>query len=204
MSKVMQILKDGEPVDGLWQKRSTQGDSYKFVTADSGHEQIIHKNDNTTLPDGRSRVTIGSNYIEFVLGFRYIVGLTQLEVSVLPDIYSGIFHPIASRTVIDAARASWIGWPSGELDPAQVVYFQEMSPDTLRVYNPGAFRIFRFSVPFTALQAASRSRITVEPQGDNAGIELLGLADGILLKSRSGNRGLLRMDDGFNLKVEPK
>jgi len=44
----------------------------------------------------------------------------------------------------------------------------------------------------------------VDAQGDNAALELLGVGDGILLKSRNGNRGLLRIDDGLNLKVEPK
>jgi len=204
MSKVVQVLKDDEPVDGLWHKQTTQGDAYKFVTADSGHAQIVHKDDTTTLPDGRSRVTVGSNFIEVVLGFRYLVGFQQVNCNVITDVYGGLLYGIPNKTIIDDARASWSGWPSADLDPAQVMNFQEISPDTIRIYNPGSYKIFRFSVPFTSLQASSRARITVQPQGDNAAVELMGVGDGILLKSRNGNRGLLRIDDGLNLKVEPK
>jgi hypothetical protein len=202
--KVTQIKRDGDPVEGMWQKQSTQGDAYKFVTADAGHAQIIHKDDTTTLPDGRPRVTTGSGFLEFVLGFKYMVGFHQLEAAAILDVYSGLLYRMPNRTIIDAARASWTGWPTAELDPAQVIYFQEISPDTLRIYNPGNWKIFQFSVPFTSLQASSRARIIVDAQGDNAGVELLGDGDGLLLKSRSGNRGLLRIDDGYNLKVEPK
>lgn len=204
MSKVIQILKDGEPVEGLWKKETTEGDAYKFVTAEAGHAQIVHKDDTTILPDGRNRVSAGTGYIEVVLGFRYIVGFNQLEAKVALDVYSGLMQGIPNRTVVDAARAAWTSWPSADLDPAQITYFQEIAPDVVRVYNPGNFKIFQFSVPFTSLQASSRARVMVDPQGDNAGIELLGLADGILLKSRSGNRGLLRIDDGMNIKVEPR
>lgn len=204
MSKVTQIQKDGDPVDGLWTKESTEGDAYKFVTADAGHAQIIHKDDNTTLPDGRARVTAGSDYLEFVLGFKYMVGLQQVAVASVIDVYSGLLYGVPNRTIVDAARASWSGWPTAELDPDQITYFQEISPDVLRVYNPGNYKIFQFSVPFTSLQAVSRARVIVDAQGDNAAIECLGVGDGILFKSRSGNRGLLRIDDGLNLKVEPK
>jgi len=202
--KVTQIKKDGDPVDGMWRKQSTQGDAYKFVTADAGHVQIIHKDDSTTLPDGRPRVSAGSNYLEFVVGFKYLVGYHQLESFAVIDVYSGLLYKMPNRAVVDAARAAWPSWPSIELDPSQIIYFQEISPDVVRVYNPGNYKIFQFSTPFTSLQGASRARIIVDPQGDNAGVELLGVGDGILLKSRSGNRGLLRIDDGYNLKVEPK
>jgi len=204
MPKVTQIEKDGDPVDGMWQKQSTQGDAYKFVTADAGHAQIIHKDDNTTLPDGRARVTTGSDYLEFVLGFKYMVGLHQVAVDAIIDVYSGLLYGVPNRAIVDAARASWQSWPTTELDPAQIAYFQEISPDVLRVYNPGNYKIFQFSVPFTSLQAVSRARVIVDAQGDNAAMELLGDGDGILLKSRNGNRGLLRIDDGHNVKVEPK
>jgi hypothetical protein len=202
--KVTQIKKDGDPVDGMWQKQSTQGDAYKFVTADAGHVQIIHKDDDTTLPDGRQRVTVGTDYLEFVVGFKYLVGFHQLESFAVIDVYSGLLYKMPNRAVVDTARASWQSWPSAELDPDQITYFQEISPDVVRVYNPGNYKIFQFSTPFTSLQGASRARIIVDPQGDNAGVELLGIGDGILLKSRNGNRGLLRIDDGYNLKVEPK
>lgn len=204
MSKVVQVQKNSEPVDGIWRKVSTEGDAYKFVTADSGHVQIVHKDDTTTLPDGRARVTTGSDYIEVVLDFRYLVGFHQIAADAVIDVYSGLLYRIPNKAVIEAAIAAWTGWPSADLDPAQVICFQEISPDTIRIYNLGGRKIFQFSVPFTSLQASSRARITVEAQGDNAAVELMGVGDGILLKSRNGNRGLLRIDDGLNLKVEPK
>jgi hypothetical protein len=204
MPKVVQVLKDGDPVEGIWEKKSTQGDAYQFVTAESGHVQIIHKDDTTTLPDGRARVTTGSDYIEVVLGFRYMVGFRQLQAEAVIDVYSGLLYGIPNRNTIDEARAAWLSWPISELRPTQVIYFQEISTDTVRIYNLGGRSIFQFSVPFTSLQAASRARIIVDAQGDNAAVEFLGEGDGILLKSRSGNRALLRIDDGMNLKVEPK
>lgn len=204
MPKVVQILKDGDPVDGVWQKKSTQGDAYKFVTADTGHAQIVHKDDTTTLPDGRPRVSLVDPYLEVVLGFRYLVGFHQIECHAVIDVYSGLLYKIPNRATIDAAIASWSGWPAAELDPSRIIYFQEISPDTIRIYNIGSYKIFQFSVPFTSLQASSRARITVDAQGDNAGVELLGVGDGIMFKSRGGNRGLLRIDDALNLKVEPK
>jgi len=202
--KVMQIKKDGDPIEGMWQKQSTQGDAYKFVTSDVGHAQIISRNDNTILPDGRPRVLAGPNFSEFVLGFKFIVGFNQVEAHVNIDVRSGFFLKLPNRAVVDAAKSSWPGWPAGTLDPALMTYFQEISPDTIRIYNPGHNYIFQFSVPFTSLQASSRARIIVDAQGDNAAVELQGDGDGILLKSRNGNRGLLRIDDGYNLKVEPK
>jgi len=44
----------------------------------------------------------------------------------------------------------------------------------------------------------------VDNQGDNAAVELLGNGDGILLKSRGGRRGLLRIDETLQIGVDPR
>ena len=84
-------------------------------------------------------------------------------------------------------------------------YFSEIDEETVRVYNLGVNdKIIVFSVPHTSLQAVSRSRIIVSKQGDNAIIEALGAGDGLLLKSRSGRKGLLVIDDELGVAVIPR
>lgn len=216
MPRVIQIRKDGTPVRGLYGKIGTEADVFRFVSAESGHTQVIHRQDDTILPDGRSRVTIGPlhpspnntpSYIEYVLEFQYFVGLNHLQV-----LYNhpacGTFGSILGRTVIDRARQAWAGWESppydGDLDPDNItlMHFQEVSPDVVRVMNPGIYKIFAFAVPHTSLQAVSRNRISVENQGDNRAIELLGQNDGIVFTSPNGRKGLLRIDDNLHIGVD--
>jgi len=217
MSLMVQVRRNGIPVPGLFMKRGTEGDVFRFVGAETGHAQIIRIQDNTVLPDGRNRVVVGPNhpppnntpqYIDFVLGFKYFVGLHQLDVGIV-GVPRGTVQPIVAREVIDRARQDWAGWANppydGELDPdsAAPTYFQETAPDVVRIVNPWQAGIFVFSVPHTSLQAVSKNRITVENQGDNRAIELLGQNDGIVFTAPDGTRYLLRIDNSGHLGVDP-
>lgn len=219
MSRVTQVKRNGAPVSGLFLKLTTQGDAARFVGAETGYAQIIHIQDNTVLPDGRQRVTIGPNYsppnntpsyVEFVLNFNYFVGLNQIKAGLVDLGNTGRITSLINRDAIMRARVDWPDWYNPpydtELDPNDqyTVQFQEISRDTIRVISPGSTRIFVFEVPHTALQATSRARVMVSNQGDNAAVELLGEGDGILLKSRGGRRGLLRIDESLQIGVEPR
>ncbi len=201
MSLAIQVKANGVPVRGLFKKVTTEGDIYRFVTAETGHSEVINKGD--TRP---GKVTPTSNYHDFSLQFRYLVGLHQLSVGI---VNAGVGHvtPILDQSVIEAARTAG-GWPTpGDLDPASasMQYFAEIDEGTVRVYNLGANdKTLVFSVPHTSLQAVSRSRIMVSKQGDNAIIEGLGNGDGILLRSRGGIKGLLVIDDERGLAILPR
>jgi len=219
MARVTQVKKNGQAVVGLYKKLRSEGDAYRFVGAEAGNCQIIHINDDTVFSDGRRRVTLGPNhtppnntpqYIEFVLKFAYFVGKNQLMVGLLEGVPSGRVTPLLSRTAIDLARLEWADWQNPpydvDLDPTDqyTVHFQEILKDTVRVVNPGTTRVFSFQIPHTSLQAVSRGRVLVDNQGDNAAVELLGNGDGILLKSRGGRRGLLRIDETLQIGVDPR
>lgn len=218
MPQVMPVKVNGQPVVGLYQKINTEGDASRFVSAESGFAQAIHRADDTVLDDSRSRVVIGPlhpapnntpTYIEFVLGFRYFVGRNQLQAA-LVDPTTGRMALIMSESAINASRALWAGWSnppeSGDLDPTSdfLAHFQEVSTDTVRIINPGSSRVFTFFVPHTSLQAASRGRLVVDNQGDNVGVELRGQGDGVLFMSRGGRRGLLRIDENLVIGVDPR
>lgn len=216
MSRVVQVRRNGKPVQGLFKKLSTEADVFRFVGAESGKVLMIHKNDNTVLDDSRSRVTIGPNYgapnntpqyIEFVLDFQYFVGRNQLQVLYIPPT-GGIMGLVLSRASIDRSRQAWAGWDGGTYDASMdpddpnTRSFQEISPDTVRVVNPGNSTMFGFMIPHTSLQATTRDRVTIENQGDNKAIDLQGRNDGIVFTSPGGRRGILRMDDNFLIGVD--
>jgi hypothetical protein len=217
MSKIVQVRKDGSPVQGLFRKVNTEGDAYRFVGAETGQAQIIHVDDDTVLSDGRSRVESGPawptpngtpKYIDFVLKFKYLVGKNQLMVNQI-SIPSGFMRGILSREALEQARQDWAGWTNPPydtiLDPAgeDVRTFEEMADDVVRVYNPGQDKIFAFIVPHTSLQAVSRTRITVDNQGDNRAVVLLGEGDGIVFTSPNGRKGILRMNNALSIGIDP-
>lgn len=217
MSRIVQVRRNGVPVQGLFKKLSTEADVFRFVGAESGKILLIHKNDDTVLEDGRSKVTIGPNYaapnntptyIEFVLDFQYFVGLNQLQAFHVPNVGVVSVAALLSRAAIDRSRQAWSGWDGGindahfDPDDPNTKHFQEISPDTVRVMNPGTSVMFGFMVPHTSLQATTRDRVTIENQGDNRAIDLLGRNDGIVFTSPSGRRGILRMDDSFLVGVD--
>lgn len=203
MSLVLQVKQNGSPVRGLFKKVATEGDLYRYVTAESGHSEVIHRGDTRV-----GKVVTGSNYLEFTLAFRYLVGMNQLNVGIV-DANTGRVSPIINQAVIETSRSSggWPGLPGGDLNPAtvSVQYFTEVDYEKVRVYHLGVGdKILVFSTPHTSLQATSRSRIMVSKQGDNAIVEGLGNGDGIMLRSRSGRKGLIVIDDELGLGVIPR
>lgn len=209
MSYVQQVRVGGASVKGLYRKRATEGDAYRFTTAEAGAIQLIHMSDSTTLPDGRARVSAGAGsgltWRDFVLGFPYLVGVKQIEVSVVSNT-NGFMQRIPNKVDMEAARASWVGWPASLLNPANAAfcYFDEISYDTVRVFDiPAGFSVIHFSIPATSLQGAVRERVQIKNQSDNIGLELLGNGNGIILRSERGKRGLLRMDDELGLGIDP-
>jgi hypothetical protein len=209
MGHVHQVNVDGTPIKGLYAKSATEGDAYRFVTAEAGAAQMIHRLDTTVLGDGRQRVTPGSGsgvtWRDFVLAFPYLVAVNQLEVHIMSST-SMFMMRLPNRLAVEAARQSWVGWPSAFFDPASSAYtfFEEISYDTVRVYNiPSGYDVIHFSLPATSLQGSVRERLQVRDQSDNVGIELLGNGNGIILRSENGKRALLRMDDEFGLGLDP-
>jgi len=208
MAHVAQVKVGGAVVRGLYRKVDTEGDAYRFVTAEAGSTQIIHKNDTTVLPDGRQRVTVGATWRDYVLEFPYLIGIDQLEVHIV-DNTNGVMSRLPGRITIERARAAWLppgSWPSALLDPASLslCYFEELSSDTVRVYNLlSGYDTVHFSLPCTSLQGAVRERVQVKAQSDKIAIELLGDGDGLVLHAPGGKRGMLRIDDELNLGVDP-
>jgi len=210
MSYVQQVRVGGAAVKGLYRKRATEGDAYRFTTAEAGAIQLIHMSDTTILPDGRARVSAGAGsgltWRNYVLNFPYLIGIKQLEVSVVANA-NGLMQRIPNKIDMEAARASWSGWtPASLLNPATAsfCYFDEISYDTVRVFNmPAGFSVVQFSIPATSLQGAVKERVQIKNQSDNIGLELLGDGNGIVLRSERGKRGLLRMDDELGLGIDP-
>lgn len=202
--KVKQLKVNGVPVPGAFEKESTEGDVYRFIAAESGHSEIIHRGD-TRAGKVTAHLSASPPYYEFTLGFKYFVGLHQLHVALL-SVGSGKATPLPNLADIEAARGA--GWPTpSDLDPSSpsVQYFSEVSEDVVRVYNLGsADRIVWFSVPHTSLQAALSGKVIVNSQGDGVIMEGLGDGDGILLRSPLGRKGVLAIDDDLGLTVKPK
>lgn len=204
MPQVLPMKVDGAVVRGVYQKISTEGDAYRFVTAEAGVAQIIYKNDPV-------RVTAGSGgavtWRDFVLDAPYLVGVNQLEVFLLSNT-NGLMNRIPNKLSLDQGRAAQgTNWPSGLLDPAtaSICSFEELTYNTVRVYNmPAAgFDTVLFSIPHTSLPGALRERVQIKRQGDRVAIELLGDGDGIVLRSEGGKKGILRVDDELNLGIDP-
>jgi hypothetical protein len=202
MSQVKQVTLDGTPIAGLFEKVRTEGDEARFVSSETGHSQIIHRDDS-----GRVQAYLSATppYYEFTLAFRYIVGKKQLRVGVI-DYTNGHTSYLLSLTDIQAARTD-SGWPVSpvpDLDVNTIQHFAEVSDSVVRVYNLGTDKLLWFNVPHTSLPAASRNRIIVNEQGDGIAEEYLGDGNGLLLRSRDGTKGLVTIDDELNLRVDPR
>jgi hypothetical protein len=211
MSYVQQVRVGGAAVKGLYRKHATEGDAYRFTTADSGSIQLINTTDTTILDDGRARVSAGGaspglTWKDFVLNFPYLVGVKQIEVSIVANL-NALMQRIPNKVDMEMARASWQpGWPPALLNPASAAfcYFDEISYDTVRVFNiPTGFSVVHFSIPATSLQGAVKERVQIKNQSDNIGLELLGNGNGIVLRSERGKRALLRIDDELGLGLDP-
>jgi hypothetical protein len=202
MSQIKQSKLDGTPIPGLFEKVRTEADEYRFVSAEAGHSQIIHRDDSSRVA---AYLTATPPYYEFSLDFKYLVGKKQLRVGIMNPA-TGSISELISLSDIQAARTdpNWPPVPSPDINVSVVQHFSEASDDTVRVYNMGTNKLVWFSVPHTSLQGSSRSKITVEDQGDGVAEEFLGEGNGLLLTSRDGTKGLLTIDDELNLRVDPR
>lgn len=202
MPQIKQETLNGVAVPGLFKKSSTEGDQYRFVDSETGHRQIIHRDDATSV----SAYLSGTPpYYAFDLDFRYIVGKKQLMVGIVNPT-TGYVQMMMNFADIELAksRAGWPAVPSPDIDTNTIFFYSEESDHIVRVYNMGTEKLVQFSVPHTSLPAASRSRIIVNAQGDGVAEEFLGDGDGIILRSRNGNKGLLTIDDELNIGVDPR
>jgi len=197
----------GDVVLDVFDRVSTEADVSRFSTALSGEAAIIHIDDSSLTDDGLPVVSAeaGGAYL-FQLPFNFIVGANQLNVQVPDPTYFGSANAILYLSVpsVDdrtTAEAGWTG-PAASTFP---IYFEEIGPSTVRVYGiPDPTGVVKFFVPHTSVPATSRSKIVVEDQGNNESIELLGAGDGVLLRSPSGSKFLLRVDDSGVLVTEPR
>lgn len=192
----------------VWDRVPTEGDASRFVNAETGYRQILHVADTTQLPNGTNVVsvepTLGAHL--FQLNFDYIVAARQLEVWV-PD--SGLYAA-SSRlefvqvSSIDERNVAAQGW-TGPAETEFETYFEEIGSSTVRVYGvPDPPGVVLFRVPHTSLPAASRNKIIVLDQGDNAAVELRGDGDGIVMRAPNGSKYLLRIDNSGVPVVEPR
>jgi len=196
----------GSIVPAVFDRLETEGDAARFYTAEAGQRLLLHVDSTDLLDTGAAYVTAegGGTYL-LQLPFRYLVGSRQLQVYIAePTAYAGgklLFIPIASTEDRNKALLGWTGPSSGYFQ----TWFEEVSSASVRVYgvtNPPG--VLLFVVPHTSLPAAHRNKVTVNDQGDNEAVELLGDGDGVVLRSPNGRRWLVRADDSGNLVSEPR
>ncbi len=196
----------GVRVAHVFDRVATQGDAGRFSVAERGYRFIVHKDNTDQLEDGTPVVTVESGAHLIQLPFDYIVGAKQLIVQVPDPSYYGAANSLLFLTVpsIDERDVATAGW-TGPADTVFATYYEEVGSRTVRVYGlPNPTGIVMFVVPHTSLPAASRERIVVNDQSDNAAIELRGPGDGILLRSTSGALFLFRVDESGTPVMEPR
>jgi len=194
-----QVTVDGEPVNGLYEKIPTEGDIHRFASAETGKEQIVG------LADTSGNLTWGTDYVDVILDFNYLMGVKQLEVTVV-DPVTGEMVAIPSLASINTALTrSGANFPS-TFDPSEtaLLYFDEVDTDVVRVYHVNSSQIIRFRVPHTSTPAETSQKVIVLRQGDQVAVEMLGEGDGVLFVAPNGRRGLLRMDNNLKLTVLPR
>jgi len=184
-----------QTLSGFYTSVKTEGDASRFIGAETGYREIIHKNDST--PDGAP----SSLSLLFTLSFNYLVGSEQLVVLAKPGHSLNTFG-VAGYVLIPKEGSE----PTGSVS---LVTYEEVNSTTVRVkFSSSQIRDaatdFMFMVPHTATPAVSREKLLVKDQGDNIAVEMEGDGDGVLLKSPSGLKWLLRVDDSGNIVTEAR
>lgn len=200
MPIIQQVKVDNETVSGLFEKIPTEGDLHRFSAAETGKGEFIG------MSDTSGKITTGTGYCDVTLGFRYLMGVKQLQIARVtnPGVGEMVLIPRGNE-VQEANNRSGSNLPSSfDLSTGTFVYFEEIATDVVRIHRAIASDIFLFFVPHTATPASHSNRVIVLNQGDNVAIEMLGEGDGIMLRSPSGRRGLLRLGDNLNIRVQPK
>jgi hypothetical protein len=194
-----EVTVDGEVVSGLYEKIPTEGDIHRFAAAETGKEQIVG------LGDTSGNLSWGADYVDVTLDFNYLMGVKQLEVSIV-DPTTGKMQAIPRLATINTARTrAGSAFPSS-FDPgnAALLYFDEIDTDVVRVYHVTTSDIVMFRVPHTSTPAETSNKVIVLRQGDQVAVEMLGEGDGILFVAPNGRRGLLRMDNNLKLTMLPR
>jgi len=199
MPIIQQVKVDNEAISGFYQKIPTEGDLHRFASAEAGKAQFV------SLADSSGRIVVGSGYLDVTLDFRYLVGVKQLQVYQVGTT-SGYGQIVPNAQDVSIARnKTGSNFPIGfDLSNPSFHFFDEVSPDVVRLYNFATTDVVLFMVPHTATPAAISNRQIIDNQGDNIAVELLGDGDGILLRSPNGRRALLRLTDNLNLNIQPK
>lgn len=202
MSFVRPHTLNGVEVPGVFTKVSTPADVAGFASQLEGKRQLISRAQAEDIPNEPS----GTQYagvLRFTLDSSYIVGAKQLLVFwQFDNIALGNFAGWGLLPDYETAR-QLVGFDIS-INP----FYEEETSNTIVLYNAdnlspgmpsGANNSLMFIIPHTATPASRISRVIVEDQGDNVGIEMLGNGDGILLKSPNGKQVLVQADDNGNL-----
>ena len=201
-------------------KVTTEGDVERFVGSEVGHRELITISD-TAKVTAEADLTSGAITIPRHLvttNFSYVPASNQLMVfgRRVENTGEGLpaeagFFLIPDRDVAEDLKEWALVGTLNHSD--QVLYYEEVSSNTVRIYNWGVeisgnnaewIEELLFLTPHTASTATVKERLTVKDQGDNQAINLEGPGDGVLMVSPNGSKYLLRIDDSGNLVVEPR
>lgn len=162
---------------------TTDGDASRFLGSEAG-KRATH-----TLTASEAAGA------DVPTAFPYLVGVKQLQVSYRVTL-SGV--PIWVPLVDEGTLLA-----SAELTTADP-HFVEKTSTSVAFKNLPAGTVLLFQIPHTSIPAELKERVLVRDQGSNEAIELLGNGDGILLRSGSGKKYLLRVDDSGTVGSEPR
>ena len=176
MAQVVPQRSGTNTLANFFNKVNTDGDAIRILGAETGFQEV----QSVDFTDGVAEVT---------LGFNSLVGVKQLRVS---------------QRVAIGATSFWAPVLPEDLALSGSTYYTEDSGNTVTIYGPTTTTQFLFDVPHTSIPAELREKIVVRDQGNNDAIELLGNGDGILLRSGSGFKYLVRVDDSGSLVTEPR
>lgn len=214
MSFVVPHRVDDRAISGFYEKVSTEGDNANLVSEAPGREALVGVLSGV--------YNSGEKSMTYELPFSYLVGRSQLFVSWEANDYG---QSPAKFTGYQRLLSIEVAQQSLAFDSTAHPYYREISPTKVEVYNlealtprpfinndpnqnqtsasPGRVNSLFFSVPHTAKPATDESKVIVENQGDNVGIELKGQGDGILFTSTGGKSALLRINDFGTLVTDP-
>ena len=200
MPRIQEVQdQDGVTVEGAYRKVSTEGDVFRVAAAESGKRMLISGQDSS------GRIAWGMGFADVTLDFIYLVGVNELDVAVV-DPVTGLGRSIVNKAALDVAVARPGAAIPSSMNPANAAFkaFAEVSPDVVRIYNLQASAVVMASVPHTATPPSLSARVSVQRQGDNIAVNLLGEGDGVLMKAPNGRTALVRLENNLKINVVPR
>lgn len=200
MPRIQEVQdQDGVTVVGAFRKVSTEGDVFRVVAAESGKRMLVSGQDSS------GKIVWGSGFADVTLDFIYLVGVNELEVAVV-DPVTGLGRSIINKAALDAAVARPGSAIPTTMDPSIAAFkaFAEVSPDVVRIYNLQASDVIMVSVPHTATPPSLSNRLSVQRQGDDIAMALLGEGNGLLMKAPNGRTALVRLENNLKINVVPR